>query len=206
MPDFERWSALWHRLGAASDPTLSFDRLTRQYAEAQRFYHTLAHIGVCLAELDRAEHLAEAPDEVEVALWLHDVVYDPRAWDNEERSADWARDALAQGGIAADVRTRVAELILATKHVATPGAPDAALTVDIDLAILGHSPQEFEAYETAIRREYAWVPEPVFRRTRSGILRSLLGRARIYATDWFGARYESRARENLRQGLRRLAP
>src|SRR5687767_2691608 len=116
MKDFTRWSALWQKLGAASDPQPIFERLVQAYTEPQRAYHTLEHIHDCLARFGEASMLAEHPVEVETALWLHDVVYDPRASDNEERSADWAEHILREGGVPDVVIARIRAMILATKH------------------------------------------------------------------------------------------
>ena len=103
----------------------------------------------------------------------------------------------------ADV-ARIERMILATKHDAIPEDGDARLLVDIDLAILGSAPGRFDAYERQIREEYAWVPEADFRAGRARLLRSLLDRPRIYATDWFHDRLEEKARANLERSLRAL--
>jgi predicted metal-dependent HD superfamily phosphohydrolase len=76
--------------------------------------------------------------------------------------------------------------------------------VDIDLSILGGPPDEFDAYERAIRHEYAHVPGEAFASGRARILRGFLARGWIYATELFRERYETAARENLRRSLARL--
>ena len=202
--DLTRWSLLWHMLEARRPGELVFDELALAYAEAQRAYHTLEHIHDCLAQFDGASVLAEHPIEVEAALWLHDVVYDPRAADNEERSAEWAENALTRGGVLDAAIARIRGLILATKHRAVPHGQDAALLLDIDLSILGREPASFQRYESQIRQEYSHVPEAAFREGRARILEAFLVRETIYQTALFRERYEARARENLSRSIGRL--
>jgi len=64
---------------------------------------------------------------------------------------------------------------------------------------------EFDQFEYAIRQEYRWVPDVLYRRSRSAVLRGFLLRASIYQTTEFRTRYEARARENLERQLAALA-
>jgi predicted metal-dependent HD superfamily phosphohydrolase len=173
------------------------------YSEPQRHYHTLQHLRECLAHLDAAASLARRPAEVELALWLHDAVYDPRASDNEERSADWAARSVRAAGCGEEVAQRIAALVLATKsHEAAADADaDTQLLLDIDLAILGASPARFAEYGRQIRAEYAHVPEGAFRERRKRVLSAFLARPRIYATAAYHDALEQRARANLRAAI-----
>jgi len=198
------WSRCWRGLGAAGDNRALMQSLHAAYDAPPRRYHTREHLGECLALFDRHRALAGQPDEVEMALWFHDAVYDLRARDNEERSADWARRELRQAGVAPERVARVAALILATRHAAPPAGDDAALTVDIDLAILGAERRRFEAYEAQVRAEYRWVPGPLFRRTRREVLAAFLARAPLYRTPALREAFEERAQENLARALRQL--
>lgn len=191
------WQRAWTGIGAAGEGAPLFGRLKAAYAEPQRHYHTLQHLGECLAAFDGARALAEHPHEVELALWFHDAVYDVKRHDNEQRSAEWARDALLDAGVAADAAQRVHDLVMATRHTAVPGEQDERLLVDIDLSILGAERARFDEYEQQIRREYAYVPGFLFRRKRREILRGFLDRPAIYGTPHFHAALEARARENL---------
>jgi predicted metal-dependent HD superfamily phosphohydrolase len=81
---------------------------------------------------------------------------------------------------------------------------DAALFLDMDLSILGASPEAFDAYEQAVRREYAWVEEPMWRAGRGAVLKSFLARQYIFHTDAFRRRFEPQARQNLARSLETL--
>jgi len=199
----ERWRALLSRIAPSADAGHAYDALVAAYTSPERHYHTLAHVGACLSLFDGARELAGDADEVELALWLHDVVYTSRASDNEERSAAWAGALLRDGGGERHAPA-VERLILATRHRDEPDTGDAALVRDIDLAILAAPPAEFDAYERAIRAEYAWVPDADFRRARAELLSGFLARKPLYLTRHFQARFDSRARANLRRS--RLNP
>ena len=197
MLDPSRFDALWSRLGGKGDASSLFWQLLAAYSESHRAYHNTLHIADCLKQFDGARTLAERPDEVEAALWFHDAVYDPRASDNEERSAAWAEQALRQAGVDSDRVKRIVALILATKHNVEPHSRDCELLLDIDLSILGREPEVFEEYDRAIRKEYDWVRDESYRAGRVKVLRSFLDRPVIYRTELFRRQFEARARRNL---------
>jgi predicted metal-dependent HD superfamily phosphohydrolase len=195
---------LWNRLGAQGDGLSILSDLELAYAEPARAYHTAEHIRDCLAQFDLSRHAAQRPDEVEAAIWFHDVVYVPAAADNEERSAALAQTTLTEAEAPLEMARRIAELVLATQHLSIPSEPDAALLCDIDLSILGRTPEVFDEFERRIRQEYAWVPAPVYRGARAEILEGFLRRGVIYQTDFFRQRYEIPARANLQRVIEKL--
>jgi predicted metal-dependent HD superfamily phosphohydrolase len=194
--DSRRWHALWSRLGAQGSSAPSFDLLQTAYAEPGRYYHSAEHIRDCLQQLDLGRQLALHSDEVEAALWFHDAIYRPGDRNNEEESASLAAELLTAAAVG-DVASRVADLVLATRHDVVPADPDAQLLCDIDLSILGREPDRFARFEQQIRREYAWVPEPVYRSKRAEVLAGFLARPAVYQTEFFRERYELAARSNL---------
>ncbi|HEX2203282.1 MAG TPA: hypothetical protein VHG91_08290 [Longimicrobium sp.] len=202
MDAWSRWEETWALAGlpARREP---FERLCARYGEAHRGYHDLEHVAACLALAAESRALLRSPAEVELALWYHDAVYDPKRGDNEERSADLARDELRAQGLAESSIDTVHAHILATKHPSRPDDPDARLLVDIDLSILAADPERFDAYEAGVRKEYAWVPGFLFRRNRAAFLRELLASDRLFLTDLFHERFERRARENVARSLAR---
>lgn len=196
------WQRLWGELGAATANGGLMNQLVAAWGEPHRHYHTLQHLRECLAHFEAASMLARRPAEVELAIWFHDAVYDPRRDDNEQRSADWARDSVLAAGGDAQVAERVHALVRATRgHVAEGDDPDTRLLLDIDLAILGAAPARFDDYERQVRREYAHVGDAEWRAGRARVLRGFLGRPRIFATDAFRDALEGRARENLGRSL-----
>jgi predicted metal-dependent HD superfamily phosphohydrolase len=202
--DPRRWQALWSRLGARGSSSRSFDRLRDAYEEPGRYYHTAEHIGECLELLDQSRHLARRPDEIEAALWFHDAVYQPGSSLNEAESASLASETLTSGSAPPEVASRVADLVLETRHLAPPTNPEAQLLCDIDLSILGREQSRFVQFEEQIRREYERVPEPLYRKARAEVLAAFLARPAIYQTEFFRDRYEATARSNLTGVLTKL--
>lgn len=196
------WTRFWERLGGTGDPRRVYQNLAGRYAEPHRAYHTLRHIEECLREFEAARGLARDARAVEMAIWYHDAVYRPRSQKNEEESAALAGEVAGQAGLPRAFASAVKELILATSHEVALEDPDAQLLTDIDLSILGQDENRFEEYEKQIRREYRWVPGPIYRSKRFAILKGFLERPSIYATPFFRKRYEARARKNLGRGLR----
>lgn len=200
----ERWGRVWRSVNPTGDPEPVYRELVSRYSEPHRHYHNLRHIAECLSEFDAARDLAREPVAVELAIWFHGVVYDTHAGDNEDRSAEVAKQRIEEGGGKTELSKSVAALVRATKAHDPSLHPDAPLLVDVDLSILGQSKERFEEYEMQIRREYEWVPEATFAEKRAEILERFLGRQRIYSTELFFSKYESRARANLLDSVRKL--
>jgi predicted metal-dependent HD superfamily phosphohydrolase len=199
-----RWRHLWRMLTPRTPTDDLLPELLAHYRAPDRAYHTLQHLAECLDHFDSARPFVKEPIDVELALWLHDVIYDTHRSDNEEASAQWAQSHLLAAGVVPATVNRVIELIQLTKHVDEPSDEDGALLLDIDLAILGADPERFAEYEGQVRQEYQWVPWPAFCMGRSQILRAFLQRPSIYRTDFFRARLEAQARINLAASLDRL--
>lgn len=191
----------WREVGARSDGSLCLQALRAAWQEAQRHYHGLQHLSECLDLLRAYRTLALHPDELVLALWFHDAVYDPRAKDNEQRSADWATRALSEAGVDPGVVARIHALVLDTAHAAEPATDDARLLVDIDLAILGAAPARFAEYEKQVRAEYAWVPGFLYRHKRRQLLREFAKREPLYRTPALRERLEAQARINLAKAI-----
>ena len=183
---------------------LAFQLIEDAYTAPDRHYHNVKHVADCLRELAPVRPKCDDALAAETALLFHDYEYNPTRHDNEERSADEAAMALRALGWQGERIETVRALVLATKHAGAPGTPDAMIVVDVDLSVLGKPPETFDAYERAIRKEYADVPDDAFRAGRSAVLRGFLSRPRIYATEEFASKYEMTARQNLGRSLSAL--
>ena len=201
----KRWIELCERINAKGDYIEYFTRIEKLYLKPPRFYHTFErHIASCLYELDEVCHLPEHPDEVEISLTLHDIIFNTRRKDNEERSAQFAYELCKEMGLPDTFNRRVYCLILPTRHEAIPKGIDAQVVVDVDLSPLGLSPKEFDENERKIRKEYSWVPEKQFNAGRADIIKRFLDRSSIYSTDHFRQKYGDQAERNLKRLLKKL--
>lgn len=199
------WRRTWQQLGVACPDTALLDELIGRYSEPHRKYHTMQHLDECFTSFATVRGEAVHPAEIGLALWFHDAIYDVKNHDNELKSADWARSELLRAGAAEGTANRVHALVMVTRHNALPSTIDEQILVDIDLSVLGAEPNRFDEYETQVRAEYAWVPEPVYRSRRSEILQAFLDRNSIYSTPCFQSRFETQARSNLMRSLAKLA-
>jgi predicted metal-dependent HD superfamily phosphohydrolase len=199
----ERWERLMTAFGASGNAETYAD-LIAAYSEPHRHYHTAAHIDDCLAQLDQSQSVADAPHEVELALWFHDAVYKPTSSGNESESSEWAMRLLRSIGAPEGQQRRISAFIFATKHDAEPERGDASVVVDIDLSILGRNIRDYDLFEERVRREYKWVPGGLYRRKRIEVLESFLKRRTIYTTQHFYGLYEIAARHNLERAIRGL--
>ena len=73
--------AISNRLNKLKFPTEVLDC----YRESHRYYHTSEHLMDVITQLEK---LKEFDDELFLAAVYHDSVYDPKAPDNEEKSAE----------------------------------------------------------------------------------------------------------------------
>lgn len=201
----DSWRRMWGDLGATQPDEALFRRIIAAWSEPVRHYHSLQHLRECLELFDAMRDAAHRPAEVQLALWFHDAVYDPRRKDNEERSAQWAVEAVRDAGLPAKTGDSVHALVMATKAHEPARDPDTQLLVDIDLAILGSPPERFAESTAQVREEYAHLEEREWREGRARVLQAFLDRPSIYVTPRLSAARERQARENLSQALRALA-
>jgi predicted metal-dependent HD superfamily phosphohydrolase len=182
-----------------------FDLVTA-YFGADRFYHTLEHIGQLIETIEQMKSLSFDFSSVQLAAWFHDVIYDPKANDNEEKSVEYAESALNLLKLPKPTIEHVKNLILTTKsHQASPADIDSQILLDADLAILGSDKQDYQTYAQSIRQEYAWMSDVDYRLGRKQVLQSFLQRPRIYLTDFLFAKLEEKARHNLRWEIAALS-
>lgn len=183
----------------------TFAALVRAYSSPGRVYHTLEHIQAVLAWIDiLCDYTTDLPT-LQLAAWFHDCIYDTHAADNEEQSAVYAQNMLTRLALPVPTIQVVSQMILSTKtHTTETDQQDCRILLDADLAILGATVQQYDAYAQAIRQEYGWVPETAFKAGRAQVLQTFLQRVRIYQTEPMHTTLEVPARENISRELASL--
>jgi predicted metal-dependent HD superfamily phosphohydrolase len=191
---FDAWRAL-----AGDSPTsrTEWAAVVAAWGEPHRRYHDLAHLAAVLGVVEGLLAAASDPDAVRLAAWYHDVVYDPRSSENEQRSAGRARAGLR--GLVPDERiAEVERLVLLTAgHDAAPGDANGAVLCDADLAVLAAPPEAYAAYASAVRQEYGHLSDADFTAGRIAVLQRLLDLPALYRLPENAQRWTPTARANL---------
>ncbi|PVZ90230.1 metal-dependent hydrolase [Serratia sp. S1B] len=209
MPPFQQqFSQEWRKLFVQFSPEhwsmqqheQCLAELLQAYHEPQRAYHQLQHIVECLALFEKVQSHIENGLALQLAIFFHDVVYQPRSVSNEQNSALWMQQQLA-GALPQTQLDKIATWILATQQHATASESDLAYLLDIDLAILGSSAARFAEYQQQIRQEYVWVDERIYQEKRAQVLRQFYLTQPLYQTRYFQQHYEQQAKTNLLHAL-----
>jgi predicted metal-dependent HD superfamily phosphohydrolase len=204
MSTIDHWRQMWKRFGVPAPNEILLQDLIARYSERHRKYHTMQHLNECFDKLQEIRAAAVHPDEIELALWFHDAIYDVKRQDNEERSADWARSTVLMAGQSTSIAERVHALVMATQHNVVPSDADEQILVDVDLSILGAKPDKFDEYERQVREEHHWIPDLLFEAKRRRVLMEFLERPKIFSTEQFIDTYEAQARTNLQRSIKKL--
>jgi predicted metal-dependent HD superfamily phosphohydrolase len=97
-----------------------------------------------------------------------------------------------------ELAARVAHVINMTKnHAAGEAEGDAALFLDMDIAILGAPWESYCTYAAGTRAEYPHINDAAFAAGRGAFLESQLKHARTFRTDLYESEIGARARANM---------
>lgn len=172
--------------------------LTHRYSEAHRRYHDLRHIANML---HHGIGLGLSDEQI-MAIWFHDAVYEALSKTNEIDSAALAVERLTAAGWQASRIAVVKQIVLDTEgHV--PSIPESDKVLDLDLATLGGTWQQYNAIGERIREEFKHVSEADWQAGRGQWLTKMLAKDQIFWTDW-GKPRELEARRNMTREFENL--
>ncbi|MDN3452609.1 MULTISPECIES: hypothetical protein [unclassified Psychrobacter] len=208
-------SRLYLHLSAISDDVTPekaqalWQDIAVRYNETQRAYHTLNHIEQLFGQFESITHHLAEPHIIALALYYHDVIYEPTRSDNELKSAEFAADALNLYLSPKQCQQIWALIMMTANHqidalIDSHQYNDAAYLLDMDLSILGAPWSTYEQYANAIRQEYAHVADDNYRDGRTAVLKGLLAHPKLYLTDHYHERLEAQARDNIKREVNSL--
>ena len=182
-----KWLALAAKLGLDdSKAKETGNYLLAQYSGSDRHYHNIRHIVSMLDGFELLKAKFAQPDAAELAIFLHDVIYDAARTDNEEQSAVKMKELL-HGFVDEAILSSAAFTIESTKKHAATFNPDTNLILDLDMAILGQPWAVYENYAKGVMQEYLPVyGEAAYRQGRPKLfLEPMIAHGDIFLTDDF---------------------
>jgi predicted metal-dependent HD superfamily phosphohydrolase len=184
-----------------SDDDNLIDELWQEIAEAyshkDRHYHTLAHLDHLYARLLEVKSLISNWDTVLFSLYYHDIVYDVKASDNEEESAQLAEKRMKQLHVSVEIIETCKSQIIATKTHLQDTDSDTNYFTDADLSVLGQDWETYLTYTENVRKEYTIYPDLLYNPGRKKVLQHFLEMERIFKTEYFYEKLEAVARQNI---------
>lgn len=146
----------------------------------------MRHIVCMLKNCDRLNRLFQSPDATALAIFFHDVIYEPARRDNEERSARVMMETL-QSIVDHTVLSRAEFAILATKQHLKTDDGDVNLMLDFDIYVLGQEWPVYERYACGVMHEFVPVcGEQAYREGRVKLfLEPTIARGQIFITEMF---------------------
>lgn len=183
------------------------DTIIWRYNEPTRFYHNESHLIGMIHEFQKIKGYLEKPSQVELSIWIHDLVNDIGKSDNEERSFDYFV-TLANQFKVGDFKgwTHLLKNVMATKHIG--GSlnldNDGQFIHDIDLITFSSDIENFRIYCNKIRNECYFIDNETYFTEVVKLFQIFLDRPKIYLSDYYHNFHEDRARNNLRKEIERM--
>ena len=200
--EIDKWIKLMNTFGFSENEE-EFKMITKAYNEGHRKYHNTIHINDCLAKCELNIETKLNP-KLHLAIWYHDVIYNPFKKDNELKSAELAEKFLKRQLAKDDLIKKIKGLIMVTLHNQIPNNEEEAYMMDIDISILGSNSVTYTEYTKNVRKEYKWVPLFIYKKKRKEILEMLLNKETLYFTEYFKNNLELQARTNIENEIAQL--
>jgi cytidyltransferase-like protein len=188
------------------NPNAVFDGIEEAYS--RKSYHSLSHVAYCLNRLaiqnNSVEGELENMPEMMMAIYYHDIV-NVGDEDDEDKSIEKMKADLQDSELDLDL---VEKYILATKHFGGKNKEELSfnekLIADIDLAILGETPELYNIYAVNVRKDYQQYSDRKYVTGRICVLGELLKMDLLFKTRFFQEEFEEQAKTNMdneRKGL-----
>ena len=197
-----RWDSLMKRsrniLGIRIDPMIAdhlYEGMVLAYS-LNRHYHTLDHIEVLLEAIKDFQPRPAERVKLELAIWFHDYVYDPKGFDNELLSMkEFEMFGIRTRMAPKDIK-EISNLIMDTRHIYEPVTRLGKIIADVDLKQLSIL-EEREKNDQNVRKEYSFLTDGEWVNGRIRFLKGMLNKEHIYHTSEYRGALEDTARHNL---------
>ncbi|CAM9355670.1 unnamed protein product, partial [Laminaria digitata] len=150
----QRWIALCNdlRIDAAFAEEWG-GKIMDAYSEEGRHYHTLDHVADMLEGAERDFPNLDRPGLVQLAIFFHDLVYDPKSGSNEEDSDVLFRNFSEAVGLSPSDASTVSCYIIATKRHDVLDSEDQDLRafIDLDMAVIGRERIAYFTYASQVK-------------------------------------------------------
>ncbi|XP_059615003.1 uncharacterized protein LOC132260715 [Phlebotomus argentipes] len=177
-------------------------KILRNYSQDERAYHNQNDM---FAHKEKYLREGKASDSVILAAIFQYYSFDPKR-DSHTENCQAFREFLAEASLAeAPLGKYVRKLLGENIAEDLEGFDeDAQFLQDLDLAILGGSPEEYKNYTELLQKEYKHLNTDSYKSTRLKILKTFLTIPRIYSTNFFRERLEESARRNIKKEIEEL--
>ncbi|XP_043280397.1 uncharacterized protein [Venturia canescens] len=209
---------LWKEATEGFDTAVSetwFNRLNEVYSDEKRTYHNMNSLSEKLSHYNEIKDQLKNPQALLLAVFFQNFEYDPKALDGESQNLDHFNTFADEAGISPDNEVRIetcALLKVASTHSTEEhkvggafGGEDAHYLLDLDMAILGSSPEAYTDYREKIRGEYSFLSEPMYTALRLKVLQNFVQIPNIFATKEFREKFEEQARLNIQAEVELLS-
>jgi pantetheine-phosphate adenylyltransferase len=162
------------------------EELIRRWSEPHRHFHTLDHLNDVLRKIytlykNQKTKLRELHSLI-IAAVFHDIIYDPKRTDNEEKSAALLEErrpkekSLKLSSLNSDLIIQTAKkIILDTKtHSAKSGIEK--IFNDIDCSVMDGDLSELLDWEKKIYKEYSYVGFEKYKKSRIEFLENVIAK------------------------------
>lgn len=153
----------------------------KRWNESHRFWHTLDHLKSILNKIDNyfldeykgKLYYTDTYKSFIIAAYLHDVIYDPKSNDNENRSIEYLIDNIDKKLVGTSCISVAISLIESTRYRKIPIGEFEEIfwTFDNDI-IINSTFEELIDYEDKIFKEYQFVDYNTYKEKRIEFLKS----------------------------------
>uniref|UniRef100_A0A8D8Y9K6 Uncharacterized protein n=1 Tax=Cacopsylla melanoneura TaxID=428564 RepID=A0A8D8Y9K6_9HEMI len=189
-------------------------KILQNYSDEKRKYHNLNFLENKFKHLDEVKNNIKNINVMSFAIFFQYLEYDPsqgmKCQDkNLEQFWKFINEARISNQDDTGIYSEVTYLlnIESTDEHKSPGvygSDDIHYFLDLDMLELGTQPEEYLSYTQKLREEYDFLKDQFYFSLRIKLLQNFLQIPNIYATKEFRDRYESIARENIEQEIKRL--